>query len=132
MAAQSFHLQIISIPVKNVERAVTWYREMFGLDFCFPFQEGDDEALLNLNGMGFGLYRSSEVLKMDFTNAKGERLPILTFQVDNIHELHAEMANKGANVKEMVFKPGGGHNFQFVDPDGNYLGIWGGWPKEVI
>jgi predicted enzyme related to lactoylglutathione lyase len=130
MAAQSIHMQIISIPVKNVEQSVKWYREMFGLDFCFPFQEGAEEAFFNLNGMAFGLIRSSEVLRMEFTNANGALIPVLTFQVDNIHELHAKMANKGAEVREMTFKPSGGHNFQFVDPEGNCLGVWGGWPKE--
>ncbi|MFD0679000.1 MULTISPECIES: hypothetical protein [unclassified Paenibacillus] len=40
------------------------------------------------------------------------------------------MKQKGANVKEVVYKPGGGYRFQFLDPDGNCMGIWGEWPKE--
>lgn len=130
MAAKSFHLQVIEIPVTNVERSVKWYTDMFGLGFCFPFHEGDDEAWLNLNGMGFGLVRSPETLKLEFVNSRGERKPVLSFQVDNIHELHKEMIGKGANVREMVYKPGGGYSFQFTDPDNNFLGVWGGWPKE--
>jgi hypothetical protein len=31
---------------------------------------------------------------------------------------YEEMKQKGADVKEMVYKPGGGYSFQFVDPDG--------------
>jgi predicted enzyme related to lactoylglutathione lyase len=33
-------------------------------------------------------------------------------------------------MEEMIYKPGGGYSFQLLDPDGNRLGIWGGWPKE--
>jgi predicted enzyme related to lactoylglutathione lyase len=130
LPAKSFHLQVIELPVKDVKESVKWYTEMFGLGFCFPYYEGDDEAWLNLNGMGFGLVRSNELPQMDFVTAKGERKPFFTFQVDNIHELREEMIQKGAKVKEMVYKEGGGYSFQFFDPSGNHLGIWGGWPKD--
>jgi hypothetical protein len=32
--------------------------------------------------------------------------------VDNIHELNEVMKQKGAEIKEMVYKPGGGYSFQ--------------------
>lgn len=130
MAAKSFHLQVIELPVKHVKESVQWYTEMFGLGFCFPYNEGDDEAWLNLNGMGFGLIRTDELPRLDFVTAKGERKPFFTFQVDNIQELHEDMIRKGVEVREMVYKKGGGYSFQFFDPSGNHLGIWGGWPKE--
>lgn len=130
MAAKSAHFQVIEIPVKDVQESVQWYTSMFGFGFCFPYHEGDDEAFLNVNGMGFGLIRSNEMPKMDFKSARGERKPFFTFQVDNIEELHHEMKHKGAEVHDMVYKEGGGYSFQFHDPNGNHLGIWGGWPKE--
>jgi len=130
LSAKSFHLQVIEIPVKNVEESVKWYTELFGLELSFPYNEGDGEAWLNLKGMGFGLIHSNEIPKMDFITAKGERKPFFTFQVDNIEELHKDMTQKGVEVQEMVYKQGGGFSFQFFDPNGNYLGIWGGWPKE--
>lgn len=132
MSAKSFHLQVIELPVKNVKESVQWYTEMFGLGFCFPYHEGDDEAWLDLNGMGLGLIRSNsnELPKLDFVTSKGERKPFFTFQVNNIKELHEEMIQKGVEVQEMVYKQGGGYSFQFFDPNGNHLGIWGGWPKE--
>ncbi|MCC2684310.1 MAG: hypothetical protein K0R75_1209 [Paenibacillaceae bacterium] len=130
MAAQGLHLQVLNIPVKNVERSVAWYRDMFDLPFCFPYTEGEDMACLNLKGMGMCLTRTLETTKLDFPNMKGEQVPILSFQVDNIQELRAEMIQKGGDVREMVYKKGGGYSFRFVDPDGNCLGVWGGWPKE--
>ncbi|QGQ99464.1 hypothetical protein EHS13_33690 [Paenibacillus psychroresistens] len=36
MTAQLFHLQVVSIPVKNVACSLKWYREMFSLDYNFP------------------------------------------------------------------------------------------------
>ncbi|WP_274654720.1 VOC family protein [Paenibacillus humicola] len=130
MTAKSLHLQVIELPVKDVAASVKWYTEMFGLGFSFPYQEGDDEAWLNLNGMGFGLVRTNDIPKLEFVSAQGERKPVLTFQVDNIEELREEMIRKGTQVEKMVYKKGGGYSFQFADPEGNRLGIWGGWPKE--
>lgn len=130
MTAKSFHLQVIELPVRNVEQSVKWYTEMFGIGLCFPFNEGDDGAFLNLNGMALGLIRANEIPKLEFVSTRGERKPFFTFQVDNIHELNEEMIRKGVEVQEMVYKPGGGYSFQFKDPDGNQLGIWGGWPKD--
>ncbi|MBP1972209.1 hypothetical protein [Cohnella thailandensis] len=40
------------------------------------------------------------------------------------------MFGKAADMQETVYKPGGGHGFKFHDPDGNRLGVRGGWPKE--
>lgn len=130
MTAKAFHLQIVELPVRNVKESMQWYTDLFGVDLCFPYNEGDDEAWLNLNGLGFGLIRSDDQPRMEFVSASGERKPFFTFQVDNIKELHEEMNQKGVEVKEMVYKQGGGYSFQFFDPSGNFLGIWGGWPKE--
>ncbi|AZS16758.1 VOC family protein [Paenibacillus lutimineralis] len=130
MTAKAFHLQIVELPVRNVKESMQWYTDLFGVDLCFPYNEGDDGAWLNLNGLGFGLIRSDDQPKMDFVSASGERKPFFTFQVDNIKELYEEMNQKGVEVKEMVYKQGGGYSFQFFDPSGNFLGIWGGWPKE--
>ncbi|TDF96292.1 VOC family protein [Paenibacillus piri] len=129
MTANSFRLQIIELPVKNVKESAKWYTEMFGLDYCFPYNEGDEEAWLNVNGMGFGLILSNELPKY-FVTAQGVRKPFFTFQVDNIKELHEEMTRKGVQVQDMIYKQGGGYSFQFFDPDGHLLGIWGGWPKK--
>ncbi|PWW05096.1 putative enzyme related to lactoylglutathione lyase [Paenibacillus cellulosilyticus] len=130
MTATRFHLQVIEIPVRDVQESVDWYTGMFGLGFCFPYNEGDEEACLNLNGMGFSLIKADVVPALDFVSSRGERKAFFSFQVDNIHELYEEMKGKGADVKEMVFKEGGGYSFQFVDPNGNCMGIWGGWPEE--
>src|SRR5690242_2106176 len=127
MAAKSVHLQVVEIPVKDLEESAKWYMDMFDIGLHF---KDDDEIGLGMNGMGFILVRSNEIPRLDFISAKGEIKPILTFQVDNIHELREEMVNKGVDALEMMYKPGGGYSFQFFDPNGNHLGIWGGWPKE--
>ncbi|WP_342476474.1 hypothetical protein NYE24_19590 [Paenibacillus sp. FSL H7-0350] len=41
---------------------------------------------------------------MDFTNSRGQLQPIISLQVDNIHEAY--------------------------DPDRHMGNSWGGWPKE--
>jgi hypothetical protein len=83
-----------------------------------------------VNGMALGLIRANEIPKLELFSAKGERKPVVTFQVENIKELYEEMVRSVAQVEEMIYKQGGGYSFQLLDPDGNRLGIWGGWPKE--
>ncbi|MDR0268169.1 VOC family protein [Paenibacillus sp.] len=130
MTAKSLHIQVIELPVKDVAKAVRWYTEVFNVGFCFPFSDGDDAAWLNLNGIALGLVEAMEVPKFEFVSSKGERKPVLTFQVDNIHELRSELSQKGVSVGDMLYKQDGGYSFQLVDPSGNLLGVWGGWPKE--
>jgi len=130
VAKSAFHLQVIEIPVRNVSESLKWYTEMFGLELCFPYEEGEEEACLNLSGMGFSLIAAKDIPRLDFVSAKGVRKPFFTFQVDNIKDFREEMIQKGVDVSELVFKPDGGYSCQFLDPSGNWMGIWGGWPKE--
>ncbi|ETT40168.1 hypothetical protein C162_27362 [Paenibacillus sp. FSL R7-269] len=77
---------------------------MLGIPFTFEYAPGDQEAWLNVGGVGLGLIGCPEVPKLDFTNSRGQLQPIISLQVDNIHEAY--------------------------DPDRHMGNSWGGWPKE--
>lgn len=40
------------------------------------------------------------------------------------------MQERGIQVTEMIFKNGGGHSLNYIDPDSHAINLWGGWPKE--
>lgn len=130
MAVNVTNFAVIQWPVKDLEQAVAWYRNTLGLGFTFDFHPGDNEAWLNVGGVGLGLIRCPDVPQLEFTDKHGTRQPILQFQVENIHEVYRELQSKGVEVSEMIFKKEGGYSFTFRDLDGHVASLWGGWPNE--
>ncbi|WP_284646180.1 VOC family protein [Paenibacillus silviterrae] len=130
MAVNVKNYAVVQLPVRDLEASVRWYKEMLGIPFTFEYTPGDQEAWLNVGGVGLGLIRCPEVPKLDFTNSRGQLQPIISLQVDDIHEAYEALKKKDAAVGEMVYKPQGGYSFTFRDPDGHMGNMWGGWPKE--
>ncbi|RNB91290.1 VOC family protein [Brevibacillus fluminis] len=129
MSVKVKNFAVIQLPVKNLEASIKWYQELLGIPFTFPYTPGDNEAWLNVGGVGLGLVRSPEVPHLDFCNMNGQPQPILSLQVDEIQAVYAELKEKGIDVGEMVYKKGGGYSFTFRDPDGHLSNLWGGWPS---
>ncbi|WP_096186498.1 VOC family protein [Evansella halocellulosilytica] len=130
MTIKALDIPIIQLPVSDVAQSVKWYTNILGLEFTFEYQDGDQEAWMNVNGgIGLGLVQAKNVPDLTFENMKGERNSILTFRVDDIHSVYDQMKKKGEAVGEMVYKEGGGYSFIIKDPDGHMSYLWGGWPK---
>ncbi|ANE47744.1 glyoxalase [Paenibacillus swuensis] len=130
MSVKVKNYAVVQLPVRDLEASVKWYKEVLGIPFTFKYTPGDKEAWLNVGGVGLGLIHCQEVPKLDFANSQGQLQPIISLQVENIHEAYEELKSKGMEVGEMVYKPQGGYSFTFRDPDGHFGNLWGGWPKE--
>jgi glyoxylase I family protein len=48
----------------------------------------------------------------------------LTFEVENIVQLHKSLRENGVNVEPLVDHDGCGLQFKFKDPDGNKFNVW--------
>ncbi|MED4584652.1 VOC family protein [Brevibacillus choshinensis] len=129
MSANITNFAVVQLPVKDVEASVKWYREVLGIPFTFDFKPGDNEAWMNVGGVGLGLVRSENVPNLDFRNMQGQLQPIISLQVQNIQAVYQELAEKGYELGEMVYKQDGGYSFQLRDPDGHLSNLWGGWPS---
>lgn len=129
MTVNITNFAVVQLPVKDVEASVKWYREVLGIPFTFDFKPGDNEAWMNVGGVGLGLVRSENVPNLDFRNMQGQQQPIISLQVHNIQAVYQELAEKGVELGEMVYKQGGGYSFQLRDPDGHLSNLWGGWPS---
>ncbi|BBH24382.1 hypothetical protein Back11_57270 [Paenibacillus baekrokdamisoli] len=129
MAVKVSNCAVVQLPVKDLEISVKWYRENLGIPFTFDFQPGDNEAWLNVGGVGLGLIRCPKVPNLDFTNSAGQLQPIISLQVENIHSVYEELKEKGIQTGEMIYKKGGGYSFTLRDPDGHLSNLWGGWPS---
>ncbi|PZD96490.1 VOC family protein [Paenibacillus sambharensis] len=121
---------VVQLPVRDVDASLRWYKDVLGIPFTFTYTPGDEEAWLNVGGVGLGLIRCPVVPRLEFTNSRGELQPIISLQVDNIHDAYEVLKNKGAELGEMIYKPQGGYSFTFRDPDGHVGHLWGGWPQD--
>lgn len=121
----------IQWPVRDLEHSLAWYRDILGLELTFPFTPGDNEAWLDVGGVGLGLIRCPDAPRFTFPDLHGTPQPLLQFQVTDIHTLHRTLRDQGLEVSDMLFKPQGGHSFTLPDPDGHLLSLWGGWPTDV-
>jgi predicted enzyme related to lactoylglutathione lyase len=130
MTVKTTNFAVVQLPVKDLEASVKWYQEVMGIPFTFEFKAGDNEAWLNVGGVGLGLIRCPNVPKLDFSNITGQAQPIISFQVENIKSVYLEIKNKGVELSEMIYKKSGGYSFTLRDPDGHLSSLWGGWPSE--
>lgn len=130
MAVKVKNYAVVQLPVKDLEASVKWYREVLELPFSFEFSPEDNDAWFNVGGIGLGLIRCPNVPRMEFIDSVGQLQPIVSLQVDNIHDVYQEIKDKGIEVSDMSYKKSGGYSFTLRDPDGHLAHLWGGWPSE--
>jgi catechol-2,3-dioxygenase len=67
MAVVTTNFAVVKLPVKDLESSARWYQDVMGIPFTFDFKPGDNEAWLNVGGVGLGLIRCPNVPKLDFS-----------------------------------------------------------------
>ena len=113
------HIGQVSITVADVERAVAFYRDVLGLPHLYTF---GDLAFFDLAGLRLFLTAIDEG-----AGAVGES--ILYFAVDDIHEAHASLEERGVvftSAPHLIHRHDSGVEEWmafFDDPDGHALGI---------
>lgn len=108
----------VSREVKDVERAVAWFRDVLGLPLLGHY---GNIALFDLAGVRLFLSR------LEDGNAAGNS--IIYFQVDDIDAAHAELASRGVSFRRaphMIHRhPSGVEEWMafFEDVDGGLLAL---------
>lgn len=114
------------LPVSDLQRAAKWYEETFGLSV--RKREPDGAILILGDGQWLFLLESAEKGTANFTTRQwdGENYEMysLTFEVDNIVELHKRLRERGADVQPLEDRGSCGLQFTFKDPDGNKFNVW--------
>ncbi|CAM3713426.1 VOC family protein [Marinicrinis lubricantis] len=115
------------LPVSNLEATTKWYQEIFGLQVrkCDP----DEGSILILgDGQWLFLLESNEKRTANFMThqweGKAYEMFSLTFEVENIVELHKKMREHKVEVEPLVDHGSCGLQFKFKDPDGNKFNVW--------
>ncbi|SFL36833.1 Catechol 2,3-dioxygenase [Paenibacillus sp. 1_12] len=114
------------LPVSDLERAVTWYEEILGL--TVRKREPAGAILILGNGQWLFLLESTEKRTANFITDQWEgahyEMFSLTFETENITELHKKLRENGVYVESLVDHDSCGLQFKFKDPDGNKFNVW--------
>jgi predicted enzyme related to lactoylglutathione lyase len=130
----NFTLELIVVPVSDVDRAKSFYSEQAGFHVDVDHRAGEDFRVVQLTPPG----SSCSITLMRNTEAAGS-LQGLHLVVSDIDAAHAELAERGTDVSDVFhFGEGGqtsgpdperrdyGSFFAFSDPDGN------GWLVQEV
>jgi predicted enzyme related to lactoylglutathione lyase len=114
-------LELMQVPVSDVDRAKNFYTEQVGFDLDHDHQVSDDLRFVQLTPPGSGCSISmGPPSGMAPGSVQG-----LQLVVSDIEAAHAELSGRGVEVGEIQDMPWGSFVF-FSDPDGN------GWAVQQI
>jgi catechol 2,3-dioxygenase-like lactoylglutathione lyase family enzyme len=108
------HVDFWAVPVTDMERSTTWYRDVLGLpqtgDGGFPeFKLGDN---------GFLYLLSMEAIGSQFRAPHDAGFAL---RVPDVHDARTELEAKGVEFNGDVLDTGVCHMAFFADPDGNQM-----------
>jgi predicted enzyme related to lactoylglutathione lyase len=121
-APMDFKLELVSVPVSDVDRAKAFYTEKagFALDNDVTVEEGMRFVQLTPPGSGCSISIGEGLTEMEPGSIEG-----LQLVVDDIESARDELAGQGLQVSDIQDFPWGRFAF-FSDPDGN------GWAVQQI
>jgi predicted enzyme related to lactoylglutathione lyase len=117
-----FKLELVSVPVSDVDRAKAFYTEKagFALDNDVTVEEGMRFVQLTPPGSGCSISIGEGLTEMEPGSIEG-----LQLVVDDIESARDELVGQGLQVSDIQDFPWGRFAF-FSDPDGN------GWAVQQI
>jgi catechol 2,3-dioxygenase-like lactoylglutathione lyase family enzyme len=119
-----FKLELVAVPVSDVDRAKAFYTEQAGFNADHDHQVSDELRFVQLTPPG-------SACSIAIGTGLGQTAPApgsaqgLQLVVADINAAHAELAGRGVDVSEVQSFPWGDFVF-FQDPDGN------GWAVQAI
>ena len=110
-----FKLELVAIPVTDVDRAKAFYVDKVGFNADHDHTVSDELRFVQLTPPGSAC---SIALGTGVTDAAPGSVQGMQLVVDDINAAHAELSARGVEVSEIQEFPWGAFVF-FADPDGN-------------
>lgn len=110
-----FRIELIAIPVSDVDRAKAFYVEKAGFNADHDHTVSDEIRFVQLTPPGSAC---SIAIGKGVTEAKPGSVQGVQMVVDDIEAAHAELTERGVEVSDVQDFPWGRFVF-FADPDGN-------------
>jgi uncharacterized protein len=109
------------IPVKNIDRASKFYKNVFGFEFELQKIDGNEMSLFPFEQKAFGA--SGALAKGESYNPSKDG-SILYFNVDNIVDILAKIVNNGGDVYYPKTSIGeNSYVAEFIDIEGNRIAL---------
>jgi predicted enzyme related to lactoylglutathione lyase len=108
-------LELVSIPVSDVDRAKAFYTEKAGFNADHDHRVSDEIRFVQLTPPGSAC---SIALGTGIVDAQPGSVQGMQMVVPDIDAAHAELAERGVEVSDVQVFPWGSFVF-FSDPDGN-------------
>ena len=115
MGMPDFKLEVVVIPVSDVDRAKDFYVEKAGWNADHDHTVSDDVRFVQITPPGSA---ASNAFGKGLTDAPAGSVKGLQVVVDDIEEAHRHLAGSGVDVTEVDDQPWGRFVY-FSDPDGN-------------
>lgn len=113
-----FKLELVPIPVSNVDRAIVFYVDTLGFHKDHDVRPADGVRIVQVtpdgSGCSIGFGTGLDVYEGEPGSARG-----LHLVVEDIVEARAELVRRGVDVGEIHDFGGGVRGANFADPDGN-------------
>jgi catechol 2,3-dioxygenase-like lactoylglutathione lyase family enzyme len=110
----SMRIGYVIVGVKDLDKGVAFYRDVMGFKLLFA------EPQFSFASFEVGGQRFSIAAGADATHGTGDRNTGIGFVVDDLDNVHADLAAKGIHFTMAPSKqPWGGYMAMFADPDGN-------------
>ena len=117
-----FKLELIGVPVSDVDRAKAFYVDQAGFNLDHDHAVSDDIRFVQLTPPGSAC---SIAIGKGLTQLAPGALDNLQVVVSDVHQARNELAERGVEVSDVQEFPWGSFVF-FRDPDGN------GWAVQQI
>jgi predicted enzyme related to lactoylglutathione lyase len=114
-----FKLELVLLPVSDVDRAKTFYAENAGFNLDVDHRAGDDFRVVQLTPPGSAC---SIAIGTGMTEMRPGCLVGLQMVVADIQQAHQQLTSRGVAVTPIQVQPWGSFVY-FSDPDGNRWSI---------
>lgn len=109
-------LELIAVPVSDVDRAKSFYVEQAGFNADHDHTLGQHVRFVQLTPPGSAC---SIAIGVGITDTRPGSAPGITLVVPDIDTARAELAQRGVSITEVEDMPWGARHAHFTDPDGN-------------
>lgn len=110
-------LELITIPVSEIDRAKEFYVDKLGFHLDGDFDNGNNR-FIQLTPVGTAC---SIAIGKGITQVKPGSIDSILLVVKDIHEAHDELVSKGVEVSDIEETSWGAWHIYLSDPDGNKL-----------
>ena len=115
MPIMQMKLELVAVPVTDVDRAKAFYTEKLGFHADFDQQVNENLRFVQLSPPGSAC---SIVIGVGITGMQPGSLEGLLMVVEDVRAVREELVKRGAEVSEVDVQDWG-HFVYFSDPDGN-------------